>query len=158
MTNRLYLGHAFGWDTEITAKVAISQLRDKQIISTHDCPKAQLIKNRSYRRIPNTLKLIGYFPGLHIVAGIVAIAHSWKNSHACDPNHQNMWIGRGIAMIIAGPGLLVVDAIKYLFDMHIANMYKKANPAAMQAFNTPHGHTTAYWPGHPIRCIGNNQN
>jgi hypothetical protein len=153
MVNGLYLGDAFGWDTENTAKVAITQLRTQNLIDVEKCPKAQLIKNRYLRWLPNVLKIFGYIPGINVVAGIVAIANSKKDSDALGPNHTARWIGRGIVMIISGPLLLVIDLIKYLFDRNTANRYSKNNPDLMNAFNTSHGHNTPPYPGHPIRCI-----
>ena len=72
MINRLYVGSAFGWDTEDLAKVAISQLREEKIIAVSVCPKVHLLKNESYRWMPNIVKILGYVPVINIVAGIAA--------------------------------------------------------------------------------------
>jgi len=148
---RLYLGNAFGWDTDTTAKVAIAQLREERIISVGKCPKAQLIKNESIRWQPNILKILGYIPVINIIAGIIAIANS-ENSREYNPNHTALWRGRGVAMIFGGPLLLVVDSIVHLYNLSIANGYSNDHANLIQAFNTAHAHTPAYWPGHPVYC------
>jgi hypothetical protein len=153
---RLYLSDAFGWDTETTAKVAIAELREITIYK-HRCPEEMLIKNRSYRWQPNILKILGYLPVINVIAGFVAIAGS-KNFTASGPNHTALWKGRGVAMIFGGPLLLVVDLIVHLYNLSIANKYSKDNPQLIQAFNTGHQHTEAYWPGHPVFCKSESKN
>lgn len=153
MINRLYLADAFGWDTESKAKVAIAQLREEKIIDNQKCPKAQLIYNESVRGLPNLLKMIGYIPVINIFAGILAITQSPNNSAKYEPNHSARWKMRGVAMILTGPLLLIVDAIKFVYELKIANKYGKDHPKLMEAFNPSHKHTIAYWPGHPVDCI-----
>ncbi len=150
--DKLYLGDAFGWDTENNAKVAIAQLRENNSIQTNKCPKAQLIKNESIRWQPNALKILGYIPVVNIIAGIVAIATSKDDSLELGPNRTARWTGRGVAMIIGGPLLFIVDLIKFICDHQIVKRYQKKHPLSIEAFNTSHGHTLAYWPGHPVYC------
>ena len=148
---RLYLGNAFGWDTEATAKVAIAQLRAERMISVDKCPQAQLIKNESIRWHPNILKILGYIPVLNLIAGIVAIANA-ESSHEYGPNHTALWRGRGVAMILSGPLLLIVDLIVHLYHLRIVNRYNSDHPNLIEAFNTTHAHTPAAWAGHPVFC------
>lgn len=150
--DKMYLGDAFGWDTENNAKVAIAQLRENNLIQTNKCPKAQLIKNESIRWQPNALKILGYIPVFNIIAGIVAIAAAKNDLLGLGPDHTARWRGRGVAMIIGGPLLFIVDLIKFIGDRDIVKRYQKAHPQLIEAFNTSHGHTTAYWPGYPISC------
>ena len=152
MSNRLYLGDAFGWEIEWTAKVAISQLREESIISTDKCPKAQLIKNESLRWQPNLLKVLGYLPIINVVAGAVAIYQA-EEGREYRPHHKQMWMGRGVAMVFTGPLLVMVDLIKFLFDCRIAAKYHREKESLIHQFNTSHGHSPAYWPGHPISCL-----
>lgn len=151
MVNRLYLGDAFGWDTNTTAQVAISQLREEKIINATKCPKAQLIKNESVRWLPNIIKILGYIPIINVIAGIVAIKNL-DNSPEYHPNHTAKWRGRGVAMILAGPILLVVDLITHISNLRIAKKYMKEHPDLIESFNTKHEHTPAYWPKHPVYC------
>lgn len=148
---RLYLANAFGWDTDTTAKVAIAQLREEGIIRADKCPKAQLIKNESIRWQPNILKILGYIPVINFFAGILAIVSS-ESSHESAPNHNALWKCRGVAMIFGGSLLLIVDLIVHLFNLYIAHNYSNDHPDLIEAFNTSHGHTPAYWPGHPVYC------
>jgi hypothetical protein len=150
--NKIYLGNAFGWDTERTAKVAISQLRDEGIIHVGGCAKAQLIKNESFRWMSNVLKVLGYVPALHIVAGIVAIVNP-EGSRGCSPNHNANWRWRGVAMIVGGPLLFIADLIQHLFDLRAVNQYNQAHPNAMQAFDVAHRHNKPPYAGHPVWCI-----
>lgn len=149
--NRLYLGDAFGWDTESTAKVAISQLRSENTIRTEECPCAQLIKNASFRWLPNGLKILGYIPIVNVFAGIVAFRNS-EGFSGSGPNHMIRWKIRGAAMIVGGPLLLAVDLIKHLFNLRIVNNYNREHADLIQAFNTNHRHSPSFWPGHPIHC------
>ncbi len=148
----LYLGDAFGWDTESLAKVAIAQLRAKGAISARACPQAQLLKNESMRWMPNVVKMAGYIPGVNVVAGLMALGYAKDSSRGYAPNHTNSWRWRGTLMILAGPLLLIVDLIKYIYNLRVACQYRRDNPEAMRGFAVQHGHTIAYWPGHPIRC------
>ena len=152
MVSRIYLGDAFGWDTESTAKTAIAQLREEKIISIDKCPKAQLIKNKSIRWLPNILKILGYIPVINVIAGIVAIANSEISHLGCGPNHAAKWRGRGVAMILGGPLLLVVDLIVHVSNLSIANKYSRDHADLIEAFNTTHEHTPALWPGFPVLC------
>ena len=153
--DKLYLGDAFGWDTENNAKVAIAQLRENNSIKCgpNDCSEAQLIKNGSIRWLPNALKILGYIPVVNIIAGIVAIATSKDNSSVLGPNHTARWRGRGVAMIIGGPLLFIVDLIKFICDHQIVKRYQKDYSASIEAFNTSHEHTVPCWPGHPVKCL-----
>jgi hypothetical protein len=150
--SRLYLGDAFGWDTESAAKVAISQLRESNEIKTNKCPASQLLLNESVRWYPNALKFAGYIPVLNIIAGVLAITYS-ESGMGVGPDHTPKWIGRGVAMMFGGPLLLIVDLVKYLYDRSIVDQYNAAYPALIEAFNVTHNHTKAYWPGHPVDCI-----
>lgn len=145
-----------GWDTESTAKVAIAQLREKNLIQTNKCPKAQLIRNESIRWMPNVLKILGYFLGLNIIVGIVVIVAAKDESKGdlpkLGPDHTARWRGRGVAMIFGGPLLFIIDLIKFICNRSIVNRYQKAHPQLIEAFNTSHGHTLAYWPRHPVFC------
>jgi hypothetical protein len=153
MVDRIYLADVFGWDTEWTAKVAISQLRNDFFISSSKCPKAQLIKNGSIRWQPNLLKAVGYIPGLNIVAGIMAMALA-ENEHTLRPNdHKKWWMIRGIAMILTGPLLLIVDLIKFIFDVQIVLKYNKEHKDIIKKFDTLHTHTNPPWPMHPVSCL-----
>lgn len=154
MINRIYLADAFGWDTETTAKVAIAQLREKKVIALK-CPKAQLLRNESFRWKPNLLKILGYIPIINVIAGIIAIMNSEKNEVFC-PNHTEKWKRRGVAMIVGGPLLLIVDLIAHVYHLSIADKYKKDHPDLIKAFDTgaDHYHTQAWYPGYPVYCYG----
>jgi len=152
-SSMLYVGDAFGWDSEALAKVAIVQLRAKGAISNSGCPKAQLLKNESMRWMPNVVKIAGYFPLINIAAGLMAIAYSKDSLDGYAPNHTACWKWRGVAMILTGPLLLIVDLIKYIYNLRIARQYMRDYPQSMLGFATNHNHTIAYWPGHPIRCL-----
>ncbi|NGX38217.1 MAG: hypothetical protein K1000chlam2_01389 [Chlamydiae bacterium] len=149
MTNTLYLGGAFGWETESRAKVAISQLRQGSKFFNENCPKAQLIKNGSIRWQANLVKILGYIPIINVLAGVVAITCA-ENGY--EPRNKQMWICRGVAMIFTGPLLLIVDLVKFIFDSTIVAKYNRENPERIEAFNTSHTHSHPFWPGHPIRC------
>lgn len=151
MIGRLYLGDAFGWDSEATAKVAISQLREAGIIKTSKCPKAQLIKNEPYRWMSNLTKTIGYLPLFQIIAGVAALTQL-ESSPELDPNHVAKWKCRCVGMILGGPLLFVVDLIKYIHDRVIAYKYNRKYPHLIDTFNTKHEHSPANYPGHPIFC------
>jgi hypothetical protein len=151
MANRLYLSDAFGWETEWTAKVAISQLREEHIINTSACPKAQLIKNGSYRWMPNVLKILGYIPIINVVAGII-VFFVIEDQPYYRPSHKQLWELRGVAMIFTGPLLMAVDLIKFIYDCTVAAKYCQENERIIARFDTPHEHSPSYWPGHPIFC------
>ncbi len=157
MSIKLYLGDAFGWETESTAKVAISELREEgKISSDSKCPKAQLIKNQSYRSQTNGLKVLGYIPIINIIAGIVAIVFSTDASNnECRPNNQKFWIARGVAMILTGPLLAIVDLGKFIFDKIMTAKYNKNHKELIEQFDTDHKHTPAFWAGHPVDCLYN---
>lgn len=152
MIDKLYLSAAFGWDSESIAKVAISQLRTESKIYCGTCPKAQLIKNGSFRWQPNMLKLVGYIPVINILAGVFALV-AVRNEYGLSPNHASMWKVRGVAMILTGPLLVIVDAIKFIFDSVIAAKYHRENPDLIEKFNTTHGHSNPPWTGHPVDCF-----
>lgn len=155
--NQLYLGDAFGWDTESTAMVAISQLREKRIISVEKCPKAQLIKNGSLRWEPNLVKILGYIPGFNFLAGIAAMTQASSSGHTeFGPDHTAKWRGRGIAMLLTGPLLIIADLLVFLYNCTIVKKYQEAHPDLIAAFDTPHGHTGVPYPGHPVFCKINN--
>ncbi len=153
MSVNLYLADAFGWDVESTAKVAISRLREEKIISRDKCPKAQLIKNGSLRWQPNLLKFFGYIPVVNVLAGIAIIAQADSvDKEFFRPDHRQFWIARGVAMIFTGPLLFLVDLVKVIYDYTVFLKFKEENKGLIEAFNTSHKHTPAYWPGHPIFC------
>ncbi len=150
---KLYLGDAFGWENEQTATVAISQLREQKVIDCNNCPKAQLVKNGSHSGLTNSLKFLGYIPGINYIAGALAIGYSSPHgSKSLGPNHQQRWVIRGITMIIFGPLLAIVDLIKFIADKNFAAQYYKDHPKLVGSFNVDHDHTLPYWPGHPISC------
>lgn len=152
MVNPLYLGYAFGWDTESIAKVAICQLREKKLIDHQKCPKAQLIRNEYIRQLPNILKISGYIPVINVIAGAVAIAHAF-HSDKYSPNNAVEWRGRGVAMIFCGPILFIVDLIVHIYHLKIANKYSKEHPNLIEAFNAEHKHTRIYLPAQKVKCI-----
>lgn len=151
MTN-LYLGEAFGWQTETIAKVAIAQLGEKNIIAKR-CRQAQLLQAESFDPLNFGIKIFGYIP-FNILAGGLAIHHVITNNpeDSSQPYHNAFWILRGVSMIVAGPLLIAVDLIKTIYDEINAAKYIKANPKLMAQFNTPHTHNNPGWPGHPIWC------
>ncbi len=151
MVNQLYLGYAFGWDTESIAKVAICQLREKNLIA-QKCPKAQLIRNEYIRQLPNILKIFGYIPVINVIAGAVAIAHAF-HSDKYSPNNAVEWRERGVAMIFCGPILLVVDLIVHLYHLKIANQYSETHTDLIEAFNVTHKHTKIHLPAQQVRCL-----
>jgi hypothetical protein len=55
---QLYLGEAFGWQTDSTAKAALSQLQEKSKI-TKRCPEAQLVQAKSHLIKINGIKILG---------------------------------------------------------------------------------------------------
>lgn len=148
MIPNLFLGPAFGWETEGRNKVAISQLRERDPFYSHRCPKAQLIKNKSYQSMNNTTKILGYIPVINVIVGIIILTQI-KN---LDPKYQDTWRARGIAVIFAGPLLFVVDMIKFISDVKIVAKYEQQFPDLIKEFNTTHDHTPSYWPGHPVDC------
>jgi hypothetical protein len=150
MINKLYLGDAFGWETDDTAKVAICHLRESSLI-TKKCPAAQLVKSRSYSVLPHLVKIIGYFPVLNILAGGLAI-YGAEGGNTNRPHNKLFWRLRGVAMILTGPLLIIIDAIKYAYDCRIAAKFSRENPKLIQQFNTSHTHSAAHWPGHPVMC------
>ncbi len=150
----LYLGDAFGWQSENTAKVAISQLGEKNIIHQR-CRKAQLFQAQSHNPVNLGIKILGYIPVLNILAGSLAIYSGiTNNSGRSERSHNNnFWILRGVSMILLGPLLIAVDLIKTIHDEIIAAKYIKANPELIaQQFNIPHRHNSPAWPGHPVSC------
>lgn len=150
MSDQLYLGEAFGWQTDYTAKVAISQLQQQSKITIR-CPKAQLMQAQSHLILVNGVKILGYIPVLNILAGGLAI-HFASSGSSERPNNREFWILRGVCMIFLGPLLAIVDAIKTIHDAIIAKKYRKENPELMAKFNTAHGHNVPGWPGHPVGC------
>ena len=154
MSVNLYLGDAFGWETNTIAKTAISQLRERNSISNSACAKAQLIKNKSHRSQTNGLKVLGYIPIINVIAGIVAIVFSESALSSGSRSHNNQfWIARGVAMILTGPLLAIVDLGKFIFDNKIAAKYNRTHHELINQFDTDHGHTTAFWAGHPVQCV-----
>ena len=154
MTN-LYLGDAFGWQSENTAKVAISQLGENHIIRNR-CRKSQLLKAQSFNPLNHGIKIFGYIPVLNILAGGFAIHFGIKsNPGASERPHNNaFWILRGISMILLGPLLIAVDLIKTIYDEIIAAKYIKANPKLIvKHFNVLHKHNNPAWPAHPAWCV-----
>lgn len=150
---KLYLGEAFGWETESRSKMIISQLREEnKIVLSSTCPKRQLVKNDMFRLQSNSAKLLGYIPVINIIMGLMAIYYSSKDSTS-GPNHRAMWIFRGIATILTGPLLIVADLAKTIFDQRIVAKYHREHPQLIQQFNVPHKHSPSYWPGHPVRCL-----
>lgn len=150
---RLYPGNAFGWDTEFIAKVAIVQSREIYRADQLKCPKSQLIKNESIRWLPNILKIFGYIPGLNLMAGVTACIGS-RGSPRYSPNHTANWIGRGVAMIVTGPLLLIVDLIVHLYHLSVAKRYEYEHQMLMGIFNVRHRHAVhGRWPGHPVQCL-----
>jgi hypothetical protein len=150
----LYLGEAFGWQFENTAKVAISQLGEKNII-TKRCRKAQLLQAQSHNPVHLGVKILGYIPVLNILAGSLAIYYGITNNSGSSERHHNnkFWILRGVSMILVGPLLIAVDLIKTIHDEIVAAKYIKANSELIaQQFNTPHRHNNPAWPGHPVWC------
>lgn len=151
MLVNLYLGDAFGWENELTAKATISRLRQESTISAEKCPKAQLIKNGAIRRNTNILKILGYIPVINVAAGIVAIA-SAQNEAECRPHNKQFWVCRGVAMILTGPLLAVIDLAKFIFDCVIAYKYSKENKEQIEAFNTSHNHSSAFGALYRVNC------
>lgn len=137
MVQRLYLGEAFGWESKSTTKVAVSQLREKKTLSNEECAKSQAYNNRTN----NLVKTLGYIPLLNIVMGALAIHHA-GNSNLNRPHHKELTIIRGVSMILFGPLLIPVDAIKTICDKIIAAKYAKKHPELMAEFNCPHKHTS----------------
>jgi hypothetical protein len=152
VTTRLYLSDAFGWDTESTAMVAISQLREESTNYRNKCPKSQLIKNASLRWQPNLAKILGYLPVVNVIAGTLAILYA-KNEPELRPNHRQMWVVRGVAMILTGPLLFVADLIKFIFDSVVVAKYNRENQRLIQMFTVSHSHSIPPWPGHPVSCL-----
>lgn len=150
----LYLGDAFGWQCKNTAKVALSQLGEKDII-TKRCRKAQLIQAESHDPLNLGVKILGYIPVLNILAGGIAIFHGIATPSGSSERPQNnkFWILRGVSMILAGPLLITVDLIKTIHDEIVAAKYIKANSELIaQQFNTPHRHKNPNWPGEHVSC------
>ncbi len=156
MLSKIYLGDAFGWDTEAKSKVAISTLREENKIETNKCPKAQLIKNEWFRGFSNAPKVLGYLPVLNVIVGISEIIFglSAGEEETTRPNNGLFWIARGVVTILTGPLLAVVDLAKTLYDWTIVEKYNTENQGLIDAFNTSHGHSKSYWPGHPVSCGG----
>jgi hypothetical protein len=152
MSNTLYLGDAFGWDTEYTAKVAILELKSKQLISVNRCVKAQLLVNQPIRWKANAVKILGYIPIVNVILGAAVIIYPPDNNKGCRPHNKQAWIQRGIAMIVTGPLLAIVDLVKYIFDCKIVKQYLADHVNVMQQFNTLHKHTPVR-PGSPIHCV-----
>jgi hypothetical protein len=156
MISKLYLGDAFGWETESTAMVAISQLREESKIDRSKCPKAQLIKNGSVRWQPNVIKILGYIPAINVLAGAIALAFvatSHEDESVLRPHHKTFWILRSVCMIFTGPLLFIVDLIKHIFDSKVVSKYNRDNREAIEKFNTSHEHSSPPWPLHPVDCL-----
>lgn len=150
--SNLYLGDAFGWQSENIAKVAISQLGDKNVISDR-CRKAQLIHAQSFNIENLGIKILGYIPFLNIIAGSVTIYLGInERGNSLRPHHNKFWFLRGVSMIVLGPLLIVVDLIKTIHDQIIARKYINANPELIDKFNVLHTHNEPGWPGHPVDC------
>lgn len=155
----LYLNNAFGWEAEPLAKVAITQLRVALKISDTECPGKQLAKNSAGRIWTNMAKFAGYIPVINVIVGTVIVgfalnANSVFAGNEYRPNNRAWWMRRGIATICTGPLLIIVDLIKFLYDLSVAAEYKTANEALIDRFNTGHEHSRPPYPGHPVRCIG----
>jgi len=165
--DRLYLGSPFGFETEYTAKVAIDQLRKREIIRVGNCPEALLIKNRPYRWITNAVKFLGCIPGPHfIVAFIAYLVFAGIESpfsqfpHHDTPYHNIKWKCWVMATLIGGPLacplMLVVHLTATCARLRIADKYSKKHPNLMQAFKTNHTHTQPFyawfWPPRIILC------
>lgn len=150
---QLYLGEAFGWQTDSTAKVALSQLQEKSKI-TKRCPKAQLIQAQSHLPLINAVKILGYIPVLNILAGGLAIYFASEGGNSERPHNREFWILRGVCMILFGPLLAIADLIKTICNETIAKKFCKENPELIAKFNTSHAHNTpGWWPaGQPVRC------
>lgn len=149
MSVNLYLVDAFGWGSESTAKVAISRLRQENIISTKKCPKVQLIKSESIRWHSNILKILGYIPGINVIAGIIAMACA-QNEEELRPHNKQFWIGRGVAMIFTGPFLAIADLAKFIFDCTITAKYNRENKRLIEEFNVLHEHKPKYSSGDSV--------
>lgn len=156
MVDRLYLGDALGWGSDSTSKVAISQLREKNIIIKR-CAKAQVIQSSGPRLLATTVKILGYIPILNIIVGALAI-HYASNSNRQRPHNKEFWILRGVSMILFGPLLIPIDFIKTLCDERIASKYTKKHPELIAQFNCPHNHSTPSITGQPVWCIKSKEN
>lgn len=138
MVQRLYLGDAFGWETKSITKVGISQLREKNIIG-NKCAKAELKNHQT----GNLIKVLGYIPVLNIIIGSLAIHGARKiqnTNQKYNPHTKELTIVRGVSMILFGPLLVPVDAIKTIYDRIVAAVYAKKHPELMEQFNCPHKH------------------
>lgn len=152
MRQILSFGDAFGWETESRAKVGILQDRENNPTRyLNRCLEAKLIINGSYRPLYNLPKIVGYLPGVNILVGFFLIrdAEKFPTSSA----NRNNWKVRGVATILTGPLLIIVDLAKYIYDMTIAVKYEREHPGALGAFDTPHEHSLSHWPGHPVDCL-----
>lgn len=155
MVNRLFVGDAWGWETESRSQVAIHQLRTAGTIQNDKCAKAQLIKNDRLRSLGNTCKVLGYIPVINVVAGIFAINEGYSQvSKELGPNHSKDWKIRGVTIILAGPLLIIVDLIIFIVDQVMMRKVLKENPTLPDQFNVNHEHQEmGFWPGVPVECL-----
>lgn len=116
---------AFGWDTYARTLVGHLQCRDCYCCYTDDYME---------REAPffNGLKILGYIPLLNVITGIgrIAIFSLLLDRAVEDPLSDLQGycrfqcithIIRGVAEVLTGPLMLIVDAIKTLYDCGIAN-------------------------------------
>ncbi len=156
MTGTLYLRDAFGWHSEYTAKVAFAQLAEigDEFIDSRDCPQKQFIEEgSSHHGLWNSIKILGYVPGMNVITGIFILKYCGNRDPAPSRSHdKQLWMLRGVAMIFTGPLLIVIDLIKFIYDCRIASKYRQEYPERVGQFDPTHPHTTPFWPGHPVEC------
>jgi len=169
----LQFSSPFGWDTEAKAKVLIAQARDQELIRSETvdyihneegdyvlykavlCPGKQLQKNATYRTVTNLTKVAGYIPVMNVVLGIGILYLLFKSDDEETICDRSGWKARSVCMILFGPLLVTADVVKTLYDSFLIRRFAQKHPEKIEQFNTAHGHTPSYWPGHPVFCKKN---
>jgi hypothetical protein len=152
MCVKLNLGDAFGWETEERAKMAILQMQEFDGKYSKECPQALLVKNEPYRDQNNGCKGYAYIPLVNIALGLCMIYYGATEDFHWGPKTElrAKWIIRGVATTLTGPLMILVDLVKFLFDLVVTKIYAHKNPEQMEKFNCHFDHGRSWWPGHPI--------
>jgi hypothetical protein len=116
----------FGFESKSRWQVAIHQIENdpnKQVDDEHRLwGKEKMVSN-------NAAKILSYIPVLNVIIGVARII-LFANNFEANSNHTQH-IFRGIADILLGPLMFIIDIIQTLRDQSVVNEYVKAYPNAL---------------------------
>lgn len=114
---------AFGWDTHTRTEAGRAQCSGASVRFESD-----YMERSGGGFLGNVSKVASYIPGINVIVGIARVV-LFSSLLIAEPETESerfievMQLLRGIAEILAGPLLLIVDAIKTIYDYCLAERY-----------------------------------